>query len=135
LALITTKGLADFEPDKPLDAVWYGLHIDDAKVQKDGYSVMVKTTVIDGPEQKDGSDPIGRVVTDFVRFGGYETHKDGGKFAKTIASSLLDAAELDRAEFDPDDLIGKEVNGLASVGVDQRTNLPRVGFILFASRE
>jgi len=135
LALITTKGLADFEPDKPLDPTWYGLHIEDAKTQKDGYSVMLKVVLIDGPEQKDGSDPVGRKMNDFVRFGGFESHKDGGKFAKTIATSLLDAAGLDREAFDPDELIGKEVNGLVNVGTDQRTGLPREGFILFASRE
>jgi hypothetical protein len=135
LALITTKGLVDFEPDKPLDPVWYGIHVEDAKVQKDGYSVMLKSVVIEGPEQKDGSDPVGRTVTDFVRFGGYETHKDGGKFAKTIATSLLDAAGLEREAFDPDELIGKEVNGLVNVGSDQRTGLPREGFILFSARE
>lgn len=135
MALITTKGLADFEPDKPLDPVWYGIHIEDAKVQKDGYSVLLKTVVVDGPEQKDGSDPVGRTVSDFIRFGGFESYRDGGKFAKTIATSLLDAAGLDRDAFDPDDLIGKEVNGLVNVGADNRTGLPREGFILFASRE
>lgn len=132
---ITTQGLADFEPDKPLDPVWYGLRINDAKLQKDGYSVMIKVTVIDGPEQKDGSDPVGRTVSDFVRFGGYERHSDGGKFAKTIATSLLDAAGIDRSEFDPDELIDKEINGLVNVGTDQRTGLPREGFVLFATRE
>lgn len=115
MAKVSTEAVSDFVEESILDNGKYRFQIYDAKVlePEDGYnSLQLNLVCTDGPEQKDGSDPIDRKIVDFHPLEGYENHKDGGKFAKSRYVSLLKAVGIDYAsgeEWDTDDLVDEEV--------------------------
>jgi hypothetical protein len=112
---ITIGGLTDaHDADVPLDPGTYEAVILDPQIrEREGKSpqLMVPMSVVDGPEQANGTSPMEKRITDFFPLGGYENMKDGGDFVKRKLANLLSAAgvEFDGDTFDPDELRDKHV--------------------------
>lgn len=112
---ITVNGLMDaHNMDVPLDPGTYEGVVDtQIKEGKEGKAprLMVVSTIVDGPEQDNGSSPLEKKIFDFIPLGGYENMKDGGEFVKRKLANFLSAAEVefDGDSFDPEDARGKHV--------------------------
>jgi len=132
----------DAAADDCLKAGRYALEIqglDSNKVfdnEKHTKAIMVTVNVLDGPEQDDGSSPIGAVKTFFLYYP-TPAHKDGGKACAFRINAFLDACDFadERAAhqaIDDADFISKRF--YATVKVEDSAEYgKREGFDRFAA--
>ena len=125
---VQAQSVEDFAPEVPLNAGWYAGEIID--IQSGVYGgqskLIVRMYVKDEPaEQEDGTSAIGRTITDFLTISGYESFKDGGKFAKQKRFRFAKATgheEVLTSDFDTDDLIGVELLFHAKPNLNPKTD-------------
>jgi hypothetical protein len=117
MAKVTAQGIGSFTPKETLIKGWYELMALDAKAETFGdgpLKLLIQFEVTDGPDQPDGSSPVGRRVSDFIPLAGYETMRDSGEFVKGKLLSVLNAGGVEVEaddSFDPDELINETVEG------------------------
>lgn len=125
---VDIPGASTWEPPKPLEKGWYTVRCDKAektKTAKNIDSMNLQLTVIDGPEQSDGSDPATdpdrNTLFDFIILD-VEAYRDRPKAYRFMYNNLMKALTafdvLDGDGFEIEDLVGKEVDVYITQGED-----------------
>jgi hypothetical protein len=118
--------VSDFE-NVPVDDLvengWYLAQAVDVKEREDKPTWEIHWSITEDIGNKNEENVIGRQVTDFVAYGGWENDKDGGKFRKRYCKQLLVAMEAS-GDVGTEDIRGTEVAILVKAGKDL-DGLPR----------
>jgi hypothetical protein len=125
MALIDPKDFQDMPVEDTWARGWYLFKITGAKEYSreggDRVSLGLELTCEEDIGKKNAYDVTNQRVNEFVQTKGYESHKDGGDFARRRIAGLLKAADLLDAsdEVGPEDFIGKYILGLVTPGKDR----------------
>lgn len=109
MAKITIPGASTMEVPSLPDPGTYIVRCMKA-VERDN-AMRLDFIIVDGPDQKNGESAAGTRLSDFIQTSGYESHRDGGAFARQRIASVLAAFEVDPDgdEIDTEDFEGAEV--------------------------
>lgn len=108
---VTVQGLADVQPESPLDNGRYTLECVQVAIadREKGQSLRLNFVVKGGPTQSDGASPEDRRISDFIPLSGFSEMKDGGVFVKRKLREACDAFGVkvdDNGSFDYEDFMG-----------------------------
>lgn len=127
MALIDPKDFQDMPVEETWARGWYLFRITGAKEyggkdsNSDRVSLGLELTCEEDIGGKNAYDVVGQKINEFVQTAGYESHKDGGQFAKRRIAGLLKATELLESgdTVGPEDFMGKFILGLVTPGKDR----------------
>lgn len=121
---VTVPAFQNRKRENPLEKDLYRLRCDDATLGQTSThkpQLRLSLSIVDGNEQPDGSDPLGRTLADFLLLEFSASSQKGSEFLerKLDEAFLAFGVEFDEeGSFDPDDFIGKEAVGLVGTTED-----------------